>query len=118
MSEIVNVNKFAYITTAVIEGDFKGDCLFRTCSIVANLLTSFELRSNLRSALFCCALSSHLKNSSVFNYSSSDSSAAASSGSIDKRTVPEQSGRKEEQSSIKDSKGCSVKPDVHSSMKP
>ena len=39
VSEIDNVNKFALITSAIIERDFKTEYLFRTCSVATNLVT-------------------------------------------------------------------------------
>ena len=47
ISEIDNVNKFALITTAVIEPDFKSEYLLRTCSVATNLVTSLEYHSDM-----------------------------------------------------------------------
>ena len=76
VNDIDNVNKFALITNAIIERDFKKEYLFRTCSVGTNLVTSLEFQ--FRFVLLCCAVSSQLRNSSVFTHSHSDSSAATS----------------------------------------
>ena len=47
VSEIDNVNKFALITTEIVERDFKSEGLFRTCSVVTNLVTSLVVHSDL-----------------------------------------------------------------------
>ena len=39
VSEIDNVNKFALITTAIIERYFKSEYLYRKCSVATNLVT-------------------------------------------------------------------------------
>ena len=45
VSEIDNVNKFALITTVIIDSDFKSEYLFRTCSAATDLVTSLEFHS-------------------------------------------------------------------------
>ena len=47
VGEIDNVNKFALITTANIERDFKSEYLFRTSSVATILVTSLEILSDL-----------------------------------------------------------------------
>ena len=59
-----------------------------------------------------------IQNSSVFNHSHSDDSAATSSATRKYGTVPERPGRNEEQDKINVSKRCAVRPDVHFIMKP
>ena len=46
VSEIDNVNKFALITTEIIERDFKSEYLFCTSSVATNLVTSLEFYSD------------------------------------------------------------------------
>ena len=47
VNDIDNVNKFALITNAIIERDFKKEYLFRTCSVGTNLVTSLEFHFDL-----------------------------------------------------------------------
>ena len=47
VSEVDNVKKFAEITTAVIERDFKSEFFLRTRSVATNLMTSLEFHSDL-----------------------------------------------------------------------
>ena len=41
------MKKIVLITTTIIERDFKSEYLFRTCSVVSNLVTSLEFHSDL-----------------------------------------------------------------------
>ena len=46
VSENDKVNKFALLTTAKTERDFKSDYLFRTCAVANNLVASLEIHSD------------------------------------------------------------------------
>ena len=46
VSKIDNVNKFALLSTLVMKCDLQKECLFRTCSVVTKLVTSFEFKSD------------------------------------------------------------------------
>ena len=50
---IDNVNKFVVVLTANIELDFRSECLFRTCSVATNLVTSLEVNP-IRCATMLC----------------------------------------------------------------
>ena len=64
VSEIDNANKFALITSANIEHDFKSEYLFRPCSVATSLVTSLELHSDL-----CYYVGPFLANDGTVPYS-------------------------------------------------
>ena len=45
--ETDNVNKFALITTAILQRDFNNEYLIRTCSVATSLVTLIEFPSDL-----------------------------------------------------------------------
>ena len=47
VGEIDNIDRFDLKTTAIIEHDFRNECLFRTCSVANNLVTSLKFHSDL-----------------------------------------------------------------------
>ena len=112
VSENNNVNKFALITSVMIERDFKSEYLSRTCSVRDVNWNSF------RFVLLCCAVSSQLWNIPVLTHFHSDGSAATSSVTKKYGTVPERPSRNKEQDGINVSTRGVVKPDVHFNMKP
>ena len=116
VSEIDNFNKFALITTASIERDFRSEYLFRTCSVATSLVTSLEFHSDL-----CEYALPFLVNYGKFPYSLIFTPIEFSllQAVLQKNTEPfrNSSGRNEEQDCINVSKRCTVKPDVHNSLK-
>ena len=115
VSEIDNFNKFALITTASIERDFRSEYLFRTCSVATSLVTSLEFHSDL-----CEYAVPFLTNYGKVPYSLIfNPIAALLQAVLQKNTEPfrNSSGRNEEQDCINVSKRCTVRPDVHNSLK-
>ena len=111
VSEIDKVIKFALVTTATIERNFKIDYLFRPYQ--SGHLTSISFRF----LSLCSAVSSQLRNSSVFTQFHSDSSAATSCATRNTEPFRSWPGRIKEQDSINVCKRCAVKPVVDFGMR-